>query len=312
MTNKTTYLQFCEKEKEVPTFSQPWLLDAVCGKDGWDVLIVKKGNEIAATMPIQVRKKYGLSLPRMPLFVKYWGPYFPKIFRSPKHQQRLMRELIHQFPKFDLFEQYFHPSIKSWLPFLWEKFEGTIRYTFKINLEEDLEKIFSRLHGGYRNSNIPKAKTIVQISTDRSLEDFYKTQQKTFDRQNLSMPFSFEVLKKLDLALEKNNARKIFFAVDEEDQIHSVVYLIWDKNTAYYLMAGDDPDLRNSGAGIWTTWHSIKYAKEILGKKDFDFLGSMIEPITRVRRNFGAEQVPYFEIKKYKSRWVKVLHGVFN
>ena len=116
-------------------------------------------------------------------------------------------------------------------------------------------------------------------------------------------------MKRLDLALEKNNARKMFFALDKENNIHSVVYLIWDKNTAYYLLAGDNPDLRNSGAGILTTWHSIKYAKEVLGKKDFDFLGSMIEPITRVRRNFGAIQVPYFEVKKYRSKWVKVLHG---
>ena len=184
MSNKSTYLQFCEKEKEVPIFSQPWLLDAVCGEDGWDVLIVKRGDEIAATMPIQVRKKYGLNLPRMPLFVKYWGPYFPKTFRSPKYQQRLMKDLIRQFPKFDLFEQYFHPSIKSWLPFLWEKFDGTIRYTFKINLEEDLEKTFSRLHGGYRNNNIPKAKTIVHISTDRSLKYFYNVQKKLLSDRN--------------------------------------------------------------------------------------------------------------------------------
>ncbi|MDA8972461.1 MAG: GNAT family N-acetyltransferase [Saprospiraceae bacterium] len=312
MSKKITYLQFCEKEKEIPIFSQPWLLDSVCGIDGWDILIVKRGNEIAATMPFQVREKYGLRLPRMPLFVKYWGPYFPKKFRSPKHQQRLMRELIHQFPSFNLFEQYFHPSIKSWLPFLWEKFEGTVRYTFKIDLEEDSEKIFSKLHGGYRNTNIPKAKTIVKISTDRSLEDFYSVQQKTFNRQKLTMPFSFEVLKKLDLALKKNKSREIFFAVDEDEKIHSVVYLIWDENTAYYLMAGDDPDLRNSGAGILTTWHSIQYAKETLGKKDFDFLGSMIEPITRVRRNFGAKQIPYFEIKKYNSKWLKLIHRFFK
>jgi len=56
MSKKITYLQFCEKEKEIPIFSQPWLLDSVCGIDGWDILIVKRGNEIAATMPFQVRK----------------------------------------------------------------------------------------------------------------------------------------------------------------------------------------------------------------------------------------------------------------
>lgn len=309
MTNKNTYLEFCKKEKELPIFSQPWLLDAVCGSEGWDILMIKRGEEIAATMPIQVRRKYGLNLPRMPLFVKYWGPYFPQIFRAPKHQQKLMRELILQLPQFDLFQQYLHPSIKSWLPFLWEKFEGSVRYTFHINLEDQLDQIFSKLHGSYRNNNIPKAKKIVQITTDRTLEEFYQIQQKTFERQDLKMPFSFTALQKIDAALEKNKARKIFFAVDAEDQIHAVVYLIWDNHTAYYLFAGDDPNLRASGAAILTTWHTIRYAKEVLGKKKFDFLGSMIEPITRVRRNFGATQIPYFEVKKYNSKWLKALHS---
>lgn len=312
MTNKNIYLEFCKKEKELPIFSQPWLLDALCGSKGWDVLVIKRGEEIAATMPIQVKKKYGLSVPRMPLFIKYWGPYFPKTFRTPKHQQKLMRALILQIPPFDLFQQYLHPSIKSWLPFLWEKFEGSVRYTFYINLEDNLEQILSNLHGSYRNNYIPKAKKVVQISTNRTLEEFYQIQQKTFERQNLKTPFSFAALQKIDTALEKNNARKIFFAIDAKGQIHSAVYLIWDHHTAYYLLAGDDPNLRNSGAAILTTWHAVRYAKEVLGKKNFDFLGSMIESVTRVRRNFGATQVPYFEVKKYNSKWIKTIHSFWE
>ena len=53
--------------------------------------MIKRGEEIAAAIPIQVRRKYGLILPRMPLFVKYWGPYFPQIFKAPNHHQKLMR-----------------------------------------------------------------------------------------------------------------------------------------------------------------------------------------------------------------------------
>ena len=99
----------------------------------------------------------------------------------------------------------------------------------------------------------------------------------------------------------------MFFAIDEKNQIHSAVYLIWDETTAYLVMAGDDPEFRNSGAGILIVWHAIKYAKEVLGKKQFDFMGSVIEPITRVRRNFGGEQVPYFQVKKFNSKILELL-----
>jgi len=306
-SQKNEYQAFCDREKSVPIFSQPWYLDAVCGKNGWDILIVKKGKEIAATMPIEVKKKYGFQLLRIPLFAKYWGPYFTKDFNSKKQRQKLMRELIQCFPRFDLFEQYFHSSITSWLPFHWDKFEMTPRYTFKIDLKNDLKKIFSNLSTDYRNNKIPKAKTIVNITSDRSLEEFYEVQQKTFSRNKTPIPFSFDFLKNYDTILEKNNARKMFFAIDKEGQIHSAVYIIWDEETVYLLMAGDDPDLRNSGASVLLTWHAIEYAKEVLGKNEFDFLGSMIEPITRVRRNFGAAQVPYFYIRKFNSKILKML-----
>ena len=304
---KDEYQTFCQKEKSIPIFSKPWYLDAVCGKEGWDVLMVKKGNEIAVTMPIEVRKKYGLQLPRLPLFVKYWGPYFTKNFKSEKQQQKLMRELISLFPKFDLFEQYFHPSVTNCLPFHWENFEIIPRDTFIIEPLNDLEKTFANISTDYRNNKIPKAKSLVNITTDRTLEEFYNLQLKTFSRNKFPIPFSFDFLKKYDKALKENNARQIFFAVDEKSQIHSAVYIIWDEETVYFLMAGDDPDLRNSGAGILLTWHAIEYAKEVLRKNRFDFLGSMIEPITRVRRNFGATQVPYFHIKKFNSKLVRLL-----
>ena len=34
-------------------------MDAVCGEDNWDVLIVEKGGEIVASMPIYIKKKFG-------------------------------------------------------------------------------------------------------------------------------------------------------------------------------------------------------------------------------------------------------------
>ena len=84
--------------------------------------------------------------------------------------------------------------------------------------------------------------------------------------------------------------RQMFFAVDEDDRIHSVVYLIWDNRAAYYLIAGDDPNLRSSGASIFLVWEAIKYTKGKLGLNCFDFMGSMFPAIEKVRRNFGAEK----------------------
>ena len=310
MTPKILYQGFCEKEKDIPIFSQPWYLDAVCGEDGWNILLVKRGNEVAVSMPIQDYKKYGFRMPRMPLHVKYWGPYFSKKFRSEKQQQKLMGELISQLPAFDYFEQYFHPSIINGLPFHWEKFDVSVRYTFRIDLDQDLQKIYNGISSNYRNNKIAKAQQLVKIIERPSVEDFFEVQKKTFLRQQIGSPFSLDFFKRYDTILSKQQARKMFFAIDKNDQIHAAVYLIWDEHTVYLHLAGNDPELSKSGAGILLIWHSIQFAKNVLRKKVFDFEGSMIEPITKVRKEFGAIQTPYLKISKYNSKLLLILDGL--
>jgi len=172
---------------------------------------------------------------------------------------------------------------------------------------EDLDEIYNNIDASYRKNSFLKAQKIVTITTDKSVEDFYHTHHKTFEKQNIRSPFSLDFFKNYDAVLKEKNAREMFFAVDDKDQIHSVVYLIWDKETAYYLMAGGDPNLRSSDAGILLTWHVIKYAKEVLGVNRFDFAGSIIERITKVRKKFGAKQVPYHNVRKYRSVLFRIL-----
>jgi len=178
MTNKEAYILFCKKEKEIPLFSKWWYLDTVCGENGWDILMIKKGNEIAATMPILRKKQFGFSLSRMPMITPYLGPYFSKKFRSIKQQQKLMRALVKELPNFDFFDQNFHHSIVNWLPFFWEGFEATVRYSYLIDLTQNTEDIFQKISSNYRNNKIGKAKKSIKIISDRSLDEFYKIQKR--------------------------------------------------------------------------------------------------------------------------------------
>ena len=67
MNNKEKYKDFCKKEKNITIFSQYWWLDAVCGKDGWDVVLAEKGGNIYASMPYMLYKKHGLTFSTMPM-----------------------------------------------------------------------------------------------------------------------------------------------------------------------------------------------------------------------------------------------------
>lgn len=65
-------------------------------------------------------------------------------------------------------------------------------------------------------------------------------------------------------------------------------------------MGGGDPALRNSGATSLCMWEAIRFAATVT--KSFDFEGSMIEPVERYFRAFGAIQTPYFSVSKTPSR----------
>ena len=317
MTKKEDYIKFCSEQAEMPIFSQAWYLDAICGKtdpttsqEAWDVILVKKNNQIIASLPYYLKRKSFFSYITLPYLTKMMGPYIIPSFRSIKHQHKIFAELIAQIPAVDFFNQDFHYSIDNWLAFKWEGFKQTTNYSYVIENIDQLDQVFANFCADYRNNKIKKATTKLKVVSTKSLRDLHQVSKMSFDRQALDYLLSFDLLERLDAALEKNKARKMFFAVDEQDRIHSVLYLIWDNHSSYYLIAGDDPELRQSGASILLVWEAIQFSSKELGVKTFDFTGSMIPAIERVRRQFGAKQKAFYNLQKYYSTSFKVVEGI--
>ncbi|MCY1460607.1 Acetyltransferase (GNAT) domain protein [compost metagenome] len=119
----------------------------------------------------------------------------------------------------------------------------------------------------------------------------------------MKVPYSRDLVKRIDDACAERKRRAILIAEDPEGRRHAGVYIVWDQNSAYYIMGGGDPELRNSGATSLCMWEAIKLASTVT--KAFDFEGSMLEPVERFFRGFGASQVPYFSITKTPSKLLK-------
>ena len=267
----------------------------------WGEVTVEKKGEIIARLAYVAKKRRGFILLKMPQLTKTLGPWLrpsqAKYANELSEQKDLMSELIQKLPPFDHFFQNFHYSITNWLPFYWQGFEQTTRYTYVIEDLTDINKIWDGMLPNIR-TDIKKAKNRfgLQIRTDLGLDAFLDVNELTFSRQGMKLPYTRDFVRRLDNACKDNNARKIFFAQDKDGRIHAALYIVWDENSAYYLMGGSDPELRNSGANSLCMWEAIQYAATVT--KRFDFEGSMIEPIERFFRAFGAKQVPYFQIKK--------------
>ncbi|HOY06937.1 MAG TPA: GNAT family N-acetyltransferase [Saprospiraceae bacterium] len=295
------YRQFCQSAPaDFPLFMQDWYLDAVCAGDGaWDAVVLEKAGQVVAVWPYFLKKKGWWRYVAMPPLARLMGPYVLPEWRNLRKEPALMEELIGLLPpELAAFEQDFPYTVSNWLPFYWKGFAQTTRYSYILKVG-DLEKVWKNMAADYRNQKIPKAQQQVEIKTDCPLSEFIRVHNSGFERKGMRPPVATELLNRLDAALAEHRQREIFMAVDRHTgAIHSVGYLIWDARSAYLLMAGDVPELRASGAGILLIREMIRYTNEVLQLPVFDFLGSMIQPVERVRRQFGAVQQPYFRLRK--------------
>jgi lipid II:glycine glycyltransferase (peptidoglycan interpeptide bridge formation enzyme) len=290
-------------------FQKEWWLDAVA-PGRWDAVEIKSGNETVARLPYVIENKYGLTILTQPLLTQTLGPWLKtseaKYSRQLSEQKDLMMKLIEALPQHDYFLQNFHNSITNWLPFYWKGFKQTTEYTYVIENLSDPEKIWSEFRENIRR-NIRKAQKKVKVRTDLSLDEFLNLNVMTFKRQGKNIPYTKTFVKRLDNACVSQNARRIFFAEDAESKIHAAIYIIWDDNSAYYLMGGEDPKLRNSEATSLLIWEAINFASTVT--KKFDFEGSMIESIEMFFRGFGSKQVPYSHITGMSRRMKVLMHG---
>jgi len=304
ISKKERYKALCEQEKCIPIFSQSWWLDSVAGEYDWDVCLVEKGGQIIASMPYVIKNRIGFKLCTMPTLTQTLGPWIrpstAKYVKQLAQQKKLMNQLIQQLPHFDYFSQNWSYSQTNWLPFYWLGFKQSTNYTYVIEDLTDLDKIWSNFQENIRG-DIRKASNRFKLLVNDSLPitDFLELNKQVFARQNKPLPYPDEFVCKLDHSCAENNSRKIFTAVDEEGANHASVYIIWDKDSAYYLMGGSDPELRNSGAISLCMWEAIKFSATVANK--FNFEGSMIEPVERFFRAFGANQKPYYTITKTPS-----------
>lgn len=307
MTAKEKYRALCRKEESIPLFIKDWWLDAVCGEQHWDVVLSEAGDTIKAAWPYRIQKKMIFTLVNMPLLTSNWGPWisYPsdqKYASRLSYEHQLIGELIDQLPAFDYFNQRLRHSITNGLPFFWKNFSLSTRYTYVLENLTDKENLWNNLSSSTR-SQIRKAEKNVHVVEVEDIVQLYNATEEIFRKQNKPVPYSFEFLKNLDAACQKNQCRKIFVAVDEQQRVQASLYLVWDKESAYYLSGAIDPSA-SGGAFSLLMWHAIQFAGTVTTR--FDFEGSMLEPVERFFRTFGPRQVPYLQVKKFNSIPLKV------
>jgi len=304
------YRQHCAEEPSIPVFARDWWLDAVCAGD-WDAVLVEKNGRVEASMPVFLRRRgpfrYLVHPPLTPVLGPWIRPTEAKYTKRLAQEKRLMAALIEELPDYDYFFQKWHRSIDNWLPFYWRGFEQTTMYTHVIDDLGDVDALWQRVDSRIRG-DIRKARNRngLTVRDSDDLDAFIDINETVFLRQGRALPYSHDVLRRLDAACSQRAARKIWIAADDEERIHAAIYVVWDESCAYYLMGGAAPVSRTTGASSLLIWEAIRHAATVT--RSFDFEGSMVESIEHFFRGFGGRQTPYFAVSHTKSRLVRASH----
>lgn len=301
ISNREKYKELC-RTKDIPLFSQYYWMDAVCGPDNWDVIIVEENNNVLGTLTYYLNSiDNEFEIRKAPLTqnngIIYYYPKGLKYDRMLSFEYKVADAIIDKLEELNIkrFRQYFHHSFANWLPFYWRGYSQSTRYTYVIEDTSDLDNVYQKFNGNIRNY-IRKAQKIVNVRSKMSSKDFYELNEQTYVRQGIDIPYDFELFNKLYENLVENKCLEILYTIDERENIHSAALFAYDSKSVYYLMSGSVEEFRDSQSLTLLIYEGIKLANRL--GKSFDFEGSMKKNIERFFRQFGAEQKQYFDIQK--------------
>lgn len=309
--SKEKYLKFCDSEKKIPIFSQPWWLDTVCGENNWDIILIESGGEIVASFPFyfQTNNRFRFKQIEMPILTQKLGPYikYPEkqsYASKLSYEKEIMEQIIHSLPNYDSLVVHFDYSYNNWLPFYWNGFQQTTRYTYVVEDLSNEENVFNSFASN-KKTNIRKATKNVLVKYDLGCEDFIEFYMNALKKKNDNLSYPVSVLRNLITKAYSLSKGRIIYSVgkDNPNDIYGAIFYVWDNDSIYSLVTAFDMTHGNVASSSLLFYQIMKDFKES-GLK-FDFEGSMIEPIERSYNKFGTKQVPYFRISKINSRKFK-------
>lgn len=280
-------------------FQEPWWLNATA-PGHWDEVSVESGGEVVARLPYSMKTEGRILTLTQPPLTQTLGPWVKDTgaayTKALGRTMSLYEELIGMLPAHDKFFQNFAPQVTNWLPFYWNGFSETTRYTYQIDLTETVENLLSNMDKRNR-SQLRKAEGHLVANVENDLETFLKLNRSTFRRQGREVPYSDEFVYRLDQAVLENASRSIVICRDSTSGVpHAAIYMVHYGEITHSLMSGTDESLRDQNGMIVARWKAINVARE--KTETLDLQGSMMRGIERRNRKYGAHQLPLMTVSR--------------
>jgi len=290
-------------------FENGWYLDAAA--PGWKEYAIVEDGQSKARMPYVEKRHAWRTVITTPPFMQSCGVCFMdtkgKLTKKLEFQKDLIERISDMMPKSCDVDVYLNHKCEYALPWIWKGFKVTPAFTYRFEDLSDVDTLWKGFRDKTKNE-IRKAEKVLSVRDDMSIDELIEIENKTYERQNRKNRMDNEALRRVDKALIEHNARKLLCAVDENNNVHAVIYLAYDADCCHYMLGGGDPQYRNSQAASLLIWHAIQFAATV--SKSFDFEGSVVQEIEHFFRSFGATPKPYWHVTRLHllgtiKQWIK-------
>ncbi len=305
-TDKEKYIAFAGNRDDLRIYNKPFWLDAVCGSENWDAIVVEENSELMAALPYcrnsDRRGISGILQPQLTQCFDLWT----KPIQGCKHE----KYLAHQFRWLgeiaegllskgaDYIDINLSSGLDNWEPFYWAGFSQQTRYSFVIDKSMNMEQVWDGMDETQKRV-IRKASENVTVEELWDIDLLYRYMNYAFTERGMANPVSPELVKRLCDYARDNHSVRMMVARDKEDICCAGLY-VFDSRCVYELIVGTDPAKKKMNGKAVMTYEMIRFACE--SGRSFDFEGSMIRSVAEHNRRFGAVMVPYHEVWKVNTQ----------
>ena len=266
----------------------------------WDGLVLKNYE---AVMPLTWNKKFGIYYLYQPPFTANLG-----IFACPDdsvgRRNNLTDEIIKEFilrihNKFKFIEISLNANNFSNSDLIAQFLIQRTNYVLPLN------KDYDDLYMGYRENhqrNIQKAfQQGCNVKKNVSIKEIIELNKDQLKNKVALTDDDYDRFKKLFEFLASQNKAVAYGIVDSQNQLLSSCVFFFSHKRAYYILAGNHPGSRNTGAS-----HALidAFIKDHVNQEMvLDFEGSDIESLALFYSGFGATKEIYPAIRWNRLPW---------
>jgi len=294
---KQEYRAYCQNTPDLPVFLKDWWMDAVCTGKRW---------ELIADMPCLIRERAGLRyivMPQQTQIGGYWSS------NQGLEVEKVAKSIAEALKQQHLGYYYQHFPLGSPIPEKLAKLGFTIRKhtTYRIEDTSNPEAIEHRFSENKRRQ-IRKAANLQLVSLEP--QQFYAFHKDCLTKQGKQIAYSETFFHALNAACAAHNARQILALQDSAGELHAAVYLVFDKQTCYFLIPCYAPQHGSSGAGARIVAEAVRFASG--HGLAFDFEGSMIPGVANHYAQFGSTPAYFYEVERIYNPLFRLLLTVYQ